>query len=835
MIPAPAAAQIPRAAAPAAPAPPTAGAVFQRLLAARLDPARVFRVDGLDIDDEDLHFTLIHGTLAFLPPNPDLPAEIGAVFSGQGEMLLMPPDAADRLAMANFTGAAILDEQFHGAYFVLTDGALRLATADLAEPVPAAAGAAFCRRWAAAANEINGALGLRLLTAALDGNRAPFFFARVAGEHLGAFNALVDRSLPEQIVVARRGAGANTVPGDVWASFPMRSARLRPRPAPRDVAVESYRVRTDIRADLLLSGDATLSLRALDPGERVLTFALGRGLRVSGVSDGDGRPLAWFQNGALRSPNGAVLASTGASNPENDEGDLVAAILPAPLAAGQRFQLRFRYAGRIIFAAANGLYALADRADWFPNRPGEPAPHDLSFIYPSDLTLVATGRRAPPAADAATPPIGYAAGRWVSSLPLPLAGFNLGKFQTASTRLADAGRPVAITVYAAQPAQPAPPAAAAASPAASGPSPGSAGSAGAAVSLQTIADETARTIAFYAARFGPFPYSQLAVTELPLPLGQGWPGLLYLAQDSFLSPAQLENVELPAASRLEYPLMRPHEIAHQWWGDDVGWATYHDQWLPEALASCSALLYEESRPGGAERARRILAQDRADLLAKNARGQTIESAGPIWLGRRLNSSRFPTGYETIVYDKGAWVLHMLREMLRPPPAPGAAQSAALANPTADAAPASLQPDARDARFFALLRAFRRRFAGRAATSADFEAVANQFMTPDLNLGGDGTFAWFFQEWLHWTGLPAYSLQNIGRRAHRVTGELEQAGVPQGFAMPVPLYLRAPDGTLVYLGRVDAEGPETRFSLPVPPGTPADATLVVDPNNAILKQ
>jgi hypothetical protein len=54
------------------------------------------------------------------------------------------------------------------------------------------------------------------------------------------------------------------------------------------------------------------------------------------------------------------------------------------------------------------------------------------------------------------------------------------------------------------------------------------------------------------------------------------------------------------------------------------------------------------------------------LLLKGSAGQTYESAGPIWLGARLSSSKFPGGYANLIYNKGAWVLHMLRYLMQDP-------------------------------------------------------------------------------------------------------------------------------------------------------------------------
>ena len=88
-------------------------------------------------------------------------------------------------------------------------------------------------------------------------------------------------------------------------------------------------------------------------------------------------------------------------------------------------------------------------------------------------------------------------------------------------------------------------------------------------------------------------------------------------------------------------LLEAHEAAHQWWGNVVSPAGYRDNWLMEALANYSALLYLEKRDGrGAVDA--ALESYREDLLAKDEKGQTSESTGPIVLGARLESSQSPS-------------------------------------------------------------------------------------------------------------------------------------------------------------------------------------------------
>ena len=99
-----------------------------------------------------------------------------------------------------------------------------------------------------------------------------------------------------------------------------------------------------------------------------------------------------------------------------------------------------------------------------------------------------------------------------------------------------------------------------------------------------------------------------------------------------------------------------HELAHQWWGQAVGWKNYHEQWLSEGFAQYFAALY-----GRQVRGDRVF----SDMLRQFRRWSLSQSdQGPIHLGYRLGHIKSDLRvYRAIVYNKGAAVLHMLRRLL----------------------------------------------------------------------------------------------------------------------------------------------------------------------------
>ena len=154
-----------------------------------------------------------------------------------------------------------------------------------------------------------------------------------------------------------------------------------------------------------------------------------------------------------------------------------------------------------------------------------------------------------------------------------------------------------------------------------------------------VAESAAQALDYFESLFGPFPYSRLAISQIPGNFGQGWPELVYLPTLSFLRKS--ERFDLGLAEKAEELLghgMVAHEIAHQWWGNLLGWKTYHDQWLSEGLATYAAALDLSRQKDGDRRFHELLRGYKLDLLSKSKSGIINEASGPIWLGQRLSNS-----------------------------------------------------------------------------------------------------------------------------------------------------------------------------------------------------
>src|SRR5438270_12675405 len=103
------------AAQPKAPSDGSAQALYDRLRSVGLDSTRVYRIRDADLDRGSVHISLHDGTIAF---TEEADGHVtGAIFRGDGEILLIPPNTVERGSLAFFTQAAILEECFSFAYF----------------------------------------------------------------------------------------------------------------------------------------------------------------------------------------------------------------------------------------------------------------------------------------------------------------------------------------------------------------------------------------------------------------------------------------------------------------------------------------------------------------------------------------------------------------------------------------------------------------------------------------------------------------------------------------------------------------------------------------------
>jgi len=805
--------------------------LFLRLGSVGLDAARVYHVRDAHVDRPGLYLTLEDGTIAF---TEDVVGRVtGALFEGEGEVLVLPPDRAERSSLALFTGSAVLEERFRFGYIRFNDRTYEELKAYL---TTAADASTFVSRWGARAHDLAAADALRLLQTyapllpSLEAFHEPvhdtrpdrLLHARLVGTKLGAFDIFYDSMSPEQLQVLQLTQVEGTSYYDIWMSFTPKR-RSGDQPPAEDAGADgfeipSYKIQARIAPPTRLEAEATCELHVLREGQRALLFELSRYLLLTRV-EAAGEPLEFIHNPAV---TGSQLARQG--------NDLVAVVFPRMLKTGERITLKFTYGGDVLSEEANGLLAVGARGTWYPNRGLRMANFDLNFSYPVGWTLLAIGTRTgadqilPSDArpDGATSTAEQIHSHWVSSRPVPVAGFNLGRYVKATAKSGS----VPVEAYATGEMGLAAPkiapglasAPGKALPDSSPPIPQFSGPPSPVHNVQAVADRAADAMTFFASRFGDYPYGSLALTQAPGPSSQGWPGLVFLSGYAFLSPEELASRHLRPADAILARQTPAHETAHQWWGDLVPWRSYRDQWISEGLASYSALLDLERKDPAAFRT--VLDTYRDDLLQMRG-DRRLSEAGAVTLGQRLNSSRFPLGYDLIAYGRGAWLFHMLRQMLRDDVVM-TSQGSSAANP--------------DEPFTQVLRRMRDRYAGKSLSTRELLQEFAAGWPKSLWFEGKPSLDWFWDGWIQGTSVPIMELKNLrilrSKEEAWASGTIVQRDAPDDLITPVPLYAEAPGRPPVLLRRIFADGGETTFRLRVPSGT---RKILLDPQLTLLRQ
>ena len=170
-------------------------------------------------------------------------------------------------------------------------------------------------------------------------------------------------------------------------------------------------------------------------------------------------------------------------------------------------------------------------------------------------------------------------------------------------------------------------------------------------------------------------------------------------------------------------------IAHQWWGVSVSPASKDDWWLTDGFSRYSEAMYVESAAGSAGLEEAIKDMSVGALAYDNI---------PLSSASKLDP--FSTEFQSLVTDKGAMILHMLRWVLG------------------------------EDKYLKTMREFAETYAGKSATMDDFRTIAEKYYGDQLT--------WFFSQWLDSTGAPEfkvkYTTYRLGsNKGFRVTGEISQ--------------------------------------------------------------
>jgi aminopeptidase N len=209
--------------------------------------------------------------------------------------------------------------------------------------------------------------------------------------------------------------------------------------------------------------------------------------------------------------------------------------------------------------------------------------------------------------------------------------------------------------------------------------------------FQSDIDETADFLELFYERYGPYPFEDEKYGHCMAPISGG-----------------MEHQTMTSQGFFEKTLTA-HELAHQWWGNNVTCASWCDIWMNEGFASYSEyIMLENLYPG-----------QQGPSMQQVHNNVMSQAGGSVWVLDSLNESRIFSG--RLTYDKGAGIIHTLRFIIN-----------------------------NDDLFFNGLRDFQQAFKDSTSTGIAFKEFMENYTGISLND--------FFNEWYFGEGYPTYSLK-----------------------------------------------------------------------------
>jgi hypothetical protein len=698
--------------------------VISGLFRLALDPTTEYDVTNLVISAPDLTLTLPSGH-AFVSKTPDGPTAL--VLLGRGRMEFTPKAESERGQLRIFSGSDALKTGFDTVFVRLPPYEFRERVA--AETLkPRAVDAGDLRRASQVFDtylpksfqlDLNDLSAARwsLTPAAND------FVAEIVTGRFGALTYARSNSEPEDISFfeRRRHRNISVYPSDAKLAS---RGRFFSEDERMDYDVTRYEIETAFAPDRLwIDGTARLSIHTLANYFSTLTLRLADPLIVRSVTSPQfGRLLH--------------LRVVGQNN--------VLIGFPATIVGGTDIDLVITYGGRLIPQGADReavavaqerreetviplepQFLYSNRSYWYPQSPvTDYATGKLTFTVPSEFDVVASGTPQGAPTPMPTAPGVRPRKKFVFDAAQPTRYFAwiVSRFQTAPVmplKLRDDREPLEMRL-AANPRQ--------------------------FNRARPLGDKAGDILKFYSSLVADAPYDSflLAVTESDLPGGHSPAYFAMLNQPLPQSPFVWNNdpVSFPT-----YPsFFIAHEIAHQWWGQAVGWKNYHEQWLSEGFAQYFAALYAE-RERGPEQLTSVLRQMRRWAIDTSPQG-------PVYLGYRLGHIKADGRvFRALVYNKGAMVLHMLRRLMG------------------------------DEAFFAGLRDFYATWRYRMAGTDDFRV--------SMEKAGGRPLGRFFERWVYNAAIPTVRFTSHVDGTNLVV-RFEQKG--EIFDIPLTVTIAYIDGT-----------------------------------------
>lgn len=674
-----------------------------------------------------------------------------AVFSGKGSFEAIPPTAVERAQVKRSVGEEVVFKTFDRVLLLFTDTTMTELQRSLlfTQTDDASGPSKFLER----ASESG--FGFDSWFSLLNAQVAPLFYAHMSETSRGLLtgkprvrssNIAEDvffRITPiqsEGVQIMRKVSAAWTTPVvDLVSQFHTADYYQQPLYLrdlnPDYYAIKAYKMDMAFKDNLEITARCQLDIEPLRGGISIIGLVLDPELRVDSIRVG-------AQITAFKASAGTVWIE-----------------MDSMFANGHKVAIEMYYHGETVERVDDYIFV---RNQWYPFAPNEglrKAQFDLLFHLPSQYQMVCVGDLIKK--EVTKRMVNY---EWRTSEPLYSASINVGFLD--EYKIQDERIPPLVIMKSQVGYK-----------------------AGKDMDKQVGAD-IANSLAFLQDILGPCRARKLYISEIPYLHGVAYAGLINLSWYTFHSTSESGWDES----------FRSHEVAHQWWGVDVQTATYHDRWLSEGFAEYFGLWYVQSILQDNDRFFEFLKKYRKRML--NNRNSAFEKlvgedqeAGPIWMGRRTASVKTPGDYGLIIYEKGAWVLHMLRNMMLD------------------------LTTMKEDRFKTMMREFYQTYAGKSATTRDFQVVVEKHIGINMD--------WFFEQWVYGTDIPKYTFSHLVRSTadgkYKVRCRVVQEHTQPDFQMFVPIHVDFGQNRYVAL-RALVKGSLSEFDLPLLPLEPLKITF-----------
>jgi hypothetical protein len=747
------------------PAPaPNSDPTYQQLRNLTLGGEAV-SVSNFDLKRDAGTFHLRSGTVCFVTPVQG--KVTGAVFTGDGNFVFDPPLESERKSLRLLTKEDQFSENFSQAVLRFTDSTYD----DIKKGSSPASGGCDAGLLKESQNttrhKFKDNMEARILQDVLSPEPGGLFIAFIHGKRYSGkeLYQIDPNSGSEQVSFMTYDENKS---GN-WASFNI-SRDHSQGTIGKPIHIEHQQLEATFEKSGKLLGKSTTDVVARRKGLRVVAFALFRSLRVQSVT-ANGQALSFIQEDKNEDANFAI-------------------ILPKAVATGEKFSVTTTYEGKdAVISTGGGNYFPVARDDWYPNDPdgglGEYALYDMTLRIPKGMKMAATGILVSESNDG-----GQNVTVWKSENPQTVAGFSFGKFKVEEAKLTKPE--YFIQSYANEES---PDWVKSLQHAVGDELPSQGSHMGAPVALGSMSTtslnkkalaEGEMAVQLYSDYFGPSLFKHMQLTQqTACNFGQSWPELVWIPICYYFDTTVRHSLGLDWGDRGYWKVVTPHEVAHQWWGHTVGFASGRDQWMSEGFSDMSASLYISMVEKNPKKFIEFWNDERTLLLERNAQGFRAIDVGPLTMGYRADNSR--TGFDVtrrLIYPKGAYILHMIRMML-------------------------WDRKTGDQNFKEALQDFVKTYSGKAATTEDFKAAMEKHMTQEMDLDGNHRLDWFFNEYVFGTALPTYKIDYTFEKDANgdvIFGfKVTQSGVDDKFRMLVPIYLELADGRTINLGRARLTG------------------------------